>query len=475
MREMFYPSPVRRTIRELLDESAALWPEGIALRSREQRLTYRALQQAVQQNALRLTSAVPAGRVILLSRQRRITLETALSLLTLMYAGRCAVMMPDFATTEAVAATAARYGASAIISDAFEQGALPLPVLPLGVLPEGAQAELLPEVSPEDECMVLFTSGTTAEPKGAVITQWNLCADAAGGSRIYPFFPGQRFVNCLPYYHGYGVLCDVIAPLMGGACLCTASEEGLIRDVQHFRPTNINGVPEVAAVLLQMLSAFGPEAAGGELRSVLCGGAALDPALGQGLEEFGVGLYNCYGLTEFSTAIAVNSPRNNDWSSVGLVLPCCEVMIASDGEVLVRGDNMMKGYGPDGPWLARDVWFHTGDVGSLDTGGRLYISGRKDNVINLPNGEKIQPEQYEARLKQLGGVKEAVVYQPTGRPWLTAVVVPSGDSEAAGAAVAALNAGVSADCRLVGVRFTAESLVRNALGKIQRRHYRESE
>lgn len=474
MKEMYYQAPVHHTVRELMDASALQWPTETALRSTDQLLTYDQLLQAVQKNALRLTYAVPRGRVILLSRERRITLETALSLLTLMYAGFCTILMPETSTLEAVIATAQRYGAKAIITNCFRESASALTVLPLGMLPESWQTGCLPDVSPADECMVLFTSGTTAEPKGAVITQWNLCADAAGGSRIYPFFPGQRFVNCLPYYHGYGILCDVIAPLMNGACMCTASPEGMIRDIQHFKPTNINGVPAIAAVLLQMLRAFGSDAVGGELRSILCGGAALDPALGQGLEEFGVGLYNCYGLTEFSTAIAVNSPADNNWESVGLVLPCCEVCIAEDGEVLARGDNMMKGYGPDGPWLNRNAWFHTGDTGSLDEKGRLYITGRKDNVINLSNGEKIQPEQYEARLQQLGGVKEAVVYQPAGKPWLAVSIVPSRTVADAEAAVAALNSEVGADARIVSVRVSTEPLVRNALGKLQRRHYRES-
>lgn len=281
----------------------------------------------------------------------------------------------------------------------------------------------------------------------------------------------MRFVNCLPYYHGYGILCDVIAPLSHGATLCTATGNGLLRDMQHYRPTNMNAVPELARILLQMYEQFGAMPGAENLTRILCGGAALDPELCTALRAYGIELFNCYGLTEFSTAVAVNSPTDNDPASVGTILDCCEVSIAEDGEVLVRGRNMMKGYGPDGPWLDRDAWFHTGDLGSMDEQDHLFIRGRKDNAILLPNGEKIQPEQYEALLRRHSCIKDVVVYLPRGRASIAAVIVTDAASAAA-AALDEVNAHLAEGCRIVASVFTTQPLLRNAMGKLKRGEYK---
>ena len=134
---------------------------------------------------------------------------------------------------------------------------------------------------------------------------------------------------------------------------------------------------------------------------IICGGAPLEEKYVKKFRSWGVNLYNGYGITECSPVVSVN--RNSYWrdGSVGPVLKGCEVRIAADGEVLVKGDNVMLGYYNDEQSTAEalvDGWYHTGDLGHIDTDGFLFLTGRKKNLIILSNGENVSPEEIEARI-----------------------------------------------------------------------------
>ena len=470
MREGFFSVSERSTVREILQASEKQWSMNCAFQAPEGPITYHELVTAVRGNAARLYGVTKGAKVLLLSDEKRIRCETALSILSAMYAGICVILMPSHSDAQTVLQVAKDFQADVLLTDRPIHG---IQCLPLGLLPEEWAQPELPDVDGEDECMVLFTSGTTSQPKAAMITQMNLCSDAVAGSRLIPFTPQQRYVSCLPYFHGYAILCDLIAPLMGGACLYTASSAGILLDMINASPTNINGVPELAMVIARVLETGMNATELSELKCILCGGAMMPLDLYEMLQKHGVEVYNCYGLTEFSTAIAVNSPKLNEPRSVGLVLPCCEVQIAADGEILARGTNLMKGYGPQGPWISRDDWFHTGDLGYLDEQGLLYITGRKDDVINLPNGEKINPVQIEAILEQDPAVREACVYCPIGKNYLAVRICPEGDQGAAENAVRCYNESQTYGRRIASLHFSTEPFERNALGKLIRRQYNE--
>lgn len=461
----------RLTVRSLLKKAADTYPDLCALQNGSEEITYKQLYNTLMINASRLCAQVEGNRIGIQSNQKRMTQPVVISILSVMLAGKCALLLPEFQSLSDALSSCTLYHVDTLLTDHVDDQSRLISYLPLGMLPESLSIDVLPDVSPDDECMVLFTSGTTALPKGAVISNDNLCSDAIAGSMLYPFEPGMRFVNCLPYYHGYGILCDIIAPLSNGSTLCTATENGFIRDIQHYAPTNINGVPELAHTLLQMLENFGPLPGTERLKRILCGGAALDPSLCSAMRSHGIELYNCYGLTEFSTAIAVNSPEDNDPTSVGTILSCCEVTVAEDDEVLVRGRNMMKGYGPDGPWLNRDTWFHTGDLGYVNEHNHLFIMGRKDNAMLLPNGEKVQAEQYEALLCRFDCIKEAIVYLPQGRSSIAAVIVTE-DEMRARTALDEVNTHLADGCRIMNPVYTEKPLRRNSMGKLIRSSYK---
>ena len=152
---------------------------------------------------------------------------------------------------------------------------------------------------------------------------------------------------------------------------------------------------------------------GGNLKLIVSGGAPLSDKLVRGFDQLGIIVLNGYGITECSPIVAVNRNHFNIVGSVGLPLICNEVKIAADGEVLVRGENVMKGYYRNEIETAeciRDGWLYTGDLGRIDQNGALHIIGRKKNLIILSNGENIAAEEIEELiLEKIGYVAEVIV------------------------------------------------------------------
>ncbi len=156
---------------------------------------------------------------------------------------------------------------------------------------------------------------------------------------------------------------------------------------------------------------------GGRLKTVICGGAALDAELIRFFKALGIEVLQGYGITECSPVVSVNRPGRNVIGSVGRPLSCCEVRIL-DREICVRGDSVSPGYYKDPEATAesfRDGWFHTGDLGRMDRKGSLYFEGRSKNLIILANGENVSPEELEEKLYQSEGILDAVVYERDGK------------------------------------------------------------
>ena len=160
------------------------------------------------------------------------------------------------------------------------------------------------------------------------------------------------------------------------------------------------------------------ESLGGNLSMIICGGAWLDPKYEKGMHDFGIDIFNGYGLTECSPSVTCNRPDKFRFGSVGTPLDCCEVKINNPdeegvGEIYVKGTNVMVGYYND-PEATAEVfdgeWFKTGDHGRIDEDGFLFIVGRKKNLICLSNGKNVSPEELEDKLSRIDYVKEVLVY-----------------------------------------------------------------
>jgi long-chain acyl-CoA synthetase len=301
---------------------------------------------------------------------------------------------------------------------------------------------------------ILFTSGTTAEPRGVVLTHGNLLANLEPLERgIDPYrkyerwFHPLRFVSLVPLSHVFGQFMALFVPPLLGATVVfeqSAKPAEIIRTVKRERATAVIAVPRMLDALRSGIErdvdARGQEgwlkktfdAANGEkfLRrawrfrrihrrlgwkfwALISGGAALSSETEEFFKRVGYAVVQGYGMTETASLISLNHPFRATQGSIGKVLPGREFRLAEDGEILVSGDNVASGYWEGGALRqgARDGdgWLRTGDIGELDADGNLRFKGRKKNVIVTPAGLNVYPEDIEAALRKLPSVRDCVV------------------------------------------------------------------
>ena len=304
-----------------------------------------------------------------------------------------------------------------------------------------------------DTLEIVFTSGTTAEPKGVVITHGNVLANVApleqqiGAYLKYERFVHPiRFLNLLPLSHVFGQFLGIWLPqLMGGTVIFqdALNPSQVMATIRRERVSVLVAVPRMLQSLKEKverdleesgrLESFRKKfhAAGGKhflrrwwiLRRVhrqfgwkfwafICGGAALDRETEEFWGRIGYAVIQGYGLTETTSLISVNHPFHLGKGSIGKVLAGREVRLDADGEILVRGGGVATAY-----WTGQELkpvtgeqgWYRTGDLGVLDEAGNLYFKGRKKQVIVTPAGMNIYPEDLEAGLRQQPEIKDCVV------------------------------------------------------------------
>jgi len=347
-------------------------------------------------------------------------------------------------------------------------------LLQQGPAPEDAgAADGVPPVliGRDDVAEIIFTSGATAEPKGVVITHRNVLANIGpieGEVRKYrrygrPFFP-LRFLNLLPLSHMFGqAMATFIPPMLPGVVVFMRgyNPQEIVRQVRTRRVSVLVCVPKILDVLREYLVRRHPAAAvplpgaphwtrrwwhyravhrelGWKFWAVVVGAAPLEAELEESVSRLGVLVIQGYGLTETAPIVTLNHPFAARKGSVGKPIAGVEVKLAPDGEILVRGDNVTQGYyHAEGETAAAftDGWLRTGDIGEVDAEGRVYIRGRKKEMIVTPEGLNVFPEDVERVLAAQPGVREAVV---VGRRWdgeervhAVLVLAPGGDAHAA--------------------------------------------
>jgi long-chain acyl-CoA synthetase len=310
----------------------------------------------------------------------------------------------------------------------------------------------------EDILQIVFTSGTTTEPKGVIITHGNVLANIVPleqEMRRYlkyeRFVHPVRFLNLLPLSHVFGQFLGLfLPPLLGGTVIFQEElkPSEIIRTIRRERIAVLVSVPRVLQSLKQKIerdledqskedqgkvnqfqqrfrSAEGKHFLrrwwifrdirrqfGWKFLAFICGGAALDPETEEFWGRLGYAAIQGYGLTETTSLISVNHPFRLGKGSIGKVLPGRELKLAADGEILVRGGGVAAGYwdGSGRHDLAgAQGWYGTGDVGALDATGNLYFKGRKKEVIVTPAGLNIYPEDLESALRRQPEIRDCVV------------------------------------------------------------------
>ncbi|MEV4742783.1 long-chain fatty acid--CoA ligase [Streptomyces sp. NPDC049555] len=341
---------------------------------------------------------------------------------------------------------------------------------------------------PEDLCMIVYTSGTTGLPKGCRLTHGNMVSNNDATSGLTESAPGDVTYLYLPLAHIMGQLVQLSALRQGGTlCYFGGRVEDVVAELAEVRPTHLPSVPrlfeKVHAGVLARAEAAGPdgrarleaavrtglemaeaeergvkphdelEAAwqeaeervfapvrqlfGGRLRWALTGAAPIAPQTVDLLRACGIGIFEGYGMTEAAGVVTLNHRAAVRYGTVGRPVAGCELRIADDGEVLVRGPGVFAGYHGDAAATAAAVdaqgWLHTGDVGSLDQDGYLRITGRKKDLIITSSGKNLAPAPVEAALQQSRWVSRAVMIGDR-RPYPVALLTLDAEEIAAWAA-----------------------------------------
>lgn len=328
----------------------------------------------------------------------------------------------------------------------------------------GVFRELAGALTPEDDLTIIYTSGTTGEPKGVLTTHGHYLFTIASSLAAMPVSEDDVALQFLPLAHSFGRLEHFVVVARGYVCAFARSVETLSADLQAVRPTLLFSVPrvyenahrrilarvEASSALKQRLFRWalsvgkryndgarkGPRPGpwlrirhgladalalskvraglGGRLRLAISGGAPLSAPIADFFQALGVWIVEGYGLTETSTVTHVNRLDRYRVGTVGLPLDGVECRIADDGEILVRGANVMKGYFRE-PAATREQigengWFHTGDVGRIEDEGFLRITDRKKDLIVTSGGKNVAPQMIENHLRQEPLISQVMVW-----------------------------------------------------------------
>lgn len=310
------------------------------------------------------------------------------------------------------------------------------------------------EIDNEEMSILLFTSGTTGVSKGVMLSHKNIAADLMAAPTVLAVHTWDIFFSVLPLHHTYECTCGFLMPLYKGASIAYCQGlKYIARNLEEVKPTMFLGVPLIfeslyrtiwknvrkqgkEKLLKRMIAAnkvtkkagvdIGKLAFkkitdifGGRMRMMICGGAAINPDILDGLRDFGIPAVQGYGLTECAPMGALNPDTAPKSSSIGKALPGFELKIADIneegiGEICLRGENVMLGYYmmPDetADVIDGEGWFHTGDLGYIDDEGYAFITGRKKNVIITKNGKNVYPEEVEYILSGIPFIQESFVF-----------------------------------------------------------------
>lgn len=370
----------------------------------------------------------------------------------------------------------------------------------------------MPEINPDELAEVLFTSGTTGSSKGVMISQTNIVSNIVDIYRMdyAGNYPGENVVmSVLPVHHTFELTVNNLGILAYGATICINDKlENIVDNMKLFQPTVMCVVPAIAEVfykkiqegtsdkktarkiksagrVINVMDKFGIDSRrtmykslldkfGGRLTNIVVGGAALRPEIVECFKNFGINMYQGYGLTECAPLVAACYPTCDRVGSVGQPVRYMDVKIENE-EVLVKGPGVMLGYYKNpkatAEVMTEDGWFRTGDLGYIDGDGFLYLTGRSKNLIILDNGKNIYPEELEEKINHIDGVKESFVYGNGGR--LCALILPetTGDKELRRKIeknIKVLNEENPTYKKITGINFTSKEFPKTTTLKVKR-------
>jgi long-chain acyl-CoA synthetase len=472
-----------------IQEAASRHPDKIAVQmkagDRYQQYTYRDLIRSVASVTRSLSeNGINKGdRVGLLSENRP---EWMIVYLAVVSFGAVIVPLDAQLTAKEVTVLLANSGAKAVFVSADSRQKLPrsepLVIISFdpgdgipfsGMVTSNPDAALPPAHAANDPAALLYTSGTTGDPKGVMLSHSNLASNLASVIKLNIIEHGDNLLCLLPLHHTYPAMACMLLPLaLGGTVTILNSLKGpdILSCMQEVGVTVMVGVPQLFTALRNAIfdgirkkpgpvralvklfialnrllrktaglnvgrSLFGTVHAkfGPKFRLFASGGARLDPDVYRDMTDLGFTVIEGYGLTETSPVSTFNPLSKQKAGSIGIPIPDVEVRIVNPdehgmGEIAIRGPNVMLGYykkPQETAEVLRDGWFSTGDLGYRDQDGYFFITGRSKEMIVLATGKKIFPDELEKFYKQISSIKEICLIQ--GERGIEAAVVPDFD------------------------------------------------
>ena len=277
-------------------------------------------------------------------------------------------------------------------------------------------------------CTILFTGGTTGKSKGAKLSHKAVMLGVRNGCYGIKKIFEERYLLVLPLTHVFGLIRNLLSALYTGSALYICrNNKDMFRDVAIFKPTIMVIVPALAEMALNLSKQFGRNMLGADMKTIICGAAAVPPYLVREYAAMGIDLFPGYGLTESANLVSGNPEALRKPESVGYIYPDMEYKIV-DGELWLKGANMMDGYvTPEDNEIAyEDGWFKTGDLVRIDEEGFLYITGRCKEIIVLSSGENVSPAELEVKFYAIDAVQDCLVYdtEEGGRQILALEILP---------------------------------------------------
>ncbi len=302
------------------------------------------------------------------------------------------------------------------------------------------------EAKENDLVELMYTSGTTGDPKGVMLTHKNIVSNLEAINKVAPLQKTDKFLSILPLSHIFEQIIGFLLPFSKGLPIIYSHSPLAIKGLlKEYQITIMAGVPEFLRTVMMKIEVKAEEEGkkkifdklmalsgrikakfiqrllfrsvlkkfGGKLHTVISGGAPLDPELEKKWDALGIYLLQGYGLTETSPVVTTNTYNDHRLGSVGKILPGVEIKITADKEILVHGPNVFQGYYNNEQKTKEvftdDGWFQTGDIGELGDDEFLYIKGRKKYMIKGPGAQNVYPEDIELELNKISGVKDSCV------------------------------------------------------------------
>ncbi|MBE6015682.1 MAG: acyl--CoA ligase [Lachnospiraceae bacterium] len=422
--------PYVETIPLLLKKCAKDFEDKVAFSDDRLTLTYEEMYENIGRRINLLDSMnIPSqGHVAVLCRNN---VDAMCWFLAIPSSGRVVIMLSSMINVETLEKLVDKFDVDALVAEECFlplTGNLSIPIISAAEC--GGEVSPMADVTKDTTAAIFLTGGTTGEAKGVLLSHGALMRGAKNGT----YKPTgevlfNRYILLLPLSHIFGTVAGFLSCIYTGSTIygCNDVRSGLMM-IPRVKPTLLVLVPGIVELTLNLAKLKGEAFLEG-LKCIVCGGAPVPPRLNKELKKFGIHLYPGYGMTEGANFTSANINIDKKPHSMGRIYPGQEVKLV-DKELWIRGDNIMKGYYKDtaatAQVLTKDGWYKTGDLVSFDDEGYITIIGRTNNLIILPNGENVSPEEIEDAFNQSPLIQDCLVKEDTvgGQPMLSIEILP---------------------------------------------------